>query len=308
MDIFEKQQRIDSIRGIVKARWFTIAILVILGLTLKVKYLTGEWAIGFEYLKMIAFSILAFGYNFAYWLFIRRPIEKIGERRLTIVSALQVIVDQLIYTLIFYFTGTVESVGFVLYFITILIASSLYRSRGIILTGALAVFLHNSLLIVEIKGLIPHITAYPGTIWFGNVFMTQGKMIGFTYYMAVAVIFSIILSGLFRKQIKALSDKSDTLTKQSRLLTSQTQELTQAKDQLQSAFTKSDIARKVATNAKEDLEKANLELRSKIDELEKFYKVTVGREVKMVELKLRIKELDETVKKLQDKLSKKHFA
>lgn len=305
MDIFEKQQRLDSIRGIVKARWINIALIVAMGFVLKTKYSVGEWAPGFEYFKMVAMGTFAFGYNFAYWLFIRRPIEKIGERSLSVVAALQVVMDQIMYTLVVYYSGTVESIAPVLYFITILIASSLYKTKGIILAGLLAVFLHNGLLIAELKGLIPHLTAYKGTVWFGNPFVTQGRITGVTFYMAVAVVFSIILSGLFKKRIKSLREQSDKLTQQSQVLTLQTQELTQAKDQLQGALTKSDVARRAATQAREEMEKANLELKQKIDELEKFYKITVGREVRMVELKSEIKNLKDTIKKLEDELSKK---
>jgi len=51
------------------------------------------------------------------------------------------------------------------------------------------------------------------------------------------------------------------------------------------------------------MEKANTELQKKIDELEKFYKITVGREVRMVELKSQIKDLKDTIKKLDEELS-----
>src|SRR4030042_3189987 len=37
MAVFEKQQRVDSVRGIIKARWFAIVIIVTLGLILKLR-------------------------------------------------------------------------------------------------------------------------------------------------------------------------------------------------------------------------------------------------------------------------------
>lgn len=46
----------------------------------------------------------------------------------------------------------------------------------------------------------------------------------------------------------------------------------------------------------ENLKKLNEELRKKVEELEKFKKFSVGRELKMVELKKRIKELEEKLK------------
>lgn len=300
MDPFEKQQRVDSVRGIVKARWINIALIIALGFALKTKYSAGgEWASGFEYFKMLIMGVFAFGYNFAYWLFIRRPIEKIGQRSLAIVAALQVIVDQLMYTLIVYYSGTVETIAPVLYFITILIASSLYKTRGIILAGLLAILLHNSLYIMELEGLIPHITAYKETVWFGNIFVSRGRMTGFTFYIGVAVVFSIILSDLFKKRIKTLREQGGKLIQQSQVLLKQTQELTQTKDWLHEALVKSDKARVELQKTKEELEKANLELKAKIEELEKYGRVTVGREIKMSELKQKIKTLEERMKELE---------
>lgn len=298
MDIIEKEQRIDSIRGIVKARWINIALIVALGFTLKIKYFVGEWALGFEYFKMIIMGAFAFGCNFAYWFYIRRPTEKIGERSLAAVAALQVIVDQIMYTLVVYYTGTVESIAPVLYFITILIASSLYKAKGIILTGLLAIVLHNSVLIAELKGLIPHIAGYPGTVWFGNPFVTRGKIIGFVFYMAVAVVFSIILSGLFRKRERKLREQKDELLTKTQALTELTKELEEAKASLEikvKARTKE--LEELTESLEEKVQGRTKELQDRIRELEKFHQLTIGRELKMVELKEEIKKLKEELVK-----------
>ena len=45
-----------------------------------------------------------------------------------------------------------------------------------------------------------------------------------------------------------------------------------------------------------ELEKSKAELQSKVNELEKFNRITIGREMRMVELKKRIKELEEKLK------------
>jgi len=51
----------------------------------------------------------------------------------------------------------------------------------------------------------------------------------------------------------------------------------------------------------EELKKLNEELKAKVDELEKFQKVAVGRELKMIELKKKIQELEEKLKKRKRK-------
>jgi len=295
MDIFEKQQRIEAIQKIVKVRWLNAAIIVSLGLVLKIQY--SGYALGFEYVKIGLLAVVAFGYNFIYWLFIRRPVDKISDRTLNTIALCQVVVDQIMYTMVFYFTGTVESIAFLLYYITILVASSLYKTRGIILSGILAVILHSGTLIIEYYRLIPHITAYPGTVWFGNPFMTRSKVIGFTFYMAVAVAFSVVLSNLIRNRESKLRQERDKVKEQSTALILQTQELTKTKDYLHEALTKSDKSRMELLAAQKQLE-------DKIRELEKYGEVTTGREIRMVELKEKIKKLEDVVNDLQTQVAK----
>jgi polyhydroxyalkanoate synthesis regulator phasin len=53
-----------------------------------------------------------------------------------------------------------------------------------------------------------------------------------------------------------------------------------------------------------ELEHSNLALKEKIEDLEKWQKLTVGREVKMSELKSKIDVLKEEILTLKDKLKK----
>lgn len=298
MDIVTKEQKIEAIKEIIKARYINTILIVTLGLVLKIKYFTGEWASNFEYLQILIMGLFAFGYNSAYWFYIQKPIKKINDWSLNIVAALQVIVDQIMYTLIYYYTGTIESVAFVLYFLTILIASTLYRTGGIILTALLAVFLHNGLLIIELLGKVAHLTAYPGTVWFGNVFVVRGKIIGFTFYMAAAVVFSIILSGLFRKREKILREQRDELSLKTQELIKTTQELQEAKTGLETKLKeKTERLKRISQDLEEKVKERTKELQLKIDELEKFRRLTIGREIKMIELKKEIEKLKKSKNK-----------
>jgi hypothetical protein len=282
MDIFEKQQRIEAIQKIVNVRWFNIAVLIALGVVLKL--ISPRWAEGFQYVEIGLMGVVAYGYNFIYWLFIRRPAEQISDRALNFIALCQVVVDQFLYTLIFYFSGTVESISFLLYYVAILIASSIYKTRGIVLSGLLAIFLHNGILTLEYYHLIPHITAYPGTNWFGIPEVTLGKIIGFTFYTVFVVAFSVALANLNRNREEKLRQQRDQLSGKTRLLTIQTEQLIQTK---------------------EELEKANLEAKEKIEELEKFSRLVVGRELRMAELKEELKNLKGETKPAKNQLTKK---
>jgi PAS domain S-box-containing protein len=52
--------------------------------------------------------------------------------------------------------------------------------------------------------------------------------------------------------------------------------------------------------AEEELRRSKEELQSKVEELEKFNKMTIGRELRMIELKRRIKELEYELKKKKE--------
>ncbi len=297
MELFEKEQRIDSIKGIIKARFINIFILVALGFILEIKYF-GGFAPALDYIKTGILGAVVLGYNFAYWLFINRPIEKIGNRSLAIISACQVVVDQIIYTLIFYFAGTVETMAFILYYLTILIASSIYKTKGIILAGLLAVILHNGVLVAEYYKIIPHLTAYEGTVWFGNPFITRGRIFGFVFYTGTAIVFSALLSGLFRKREEKLREQKDQLSAKTQDLTGLTKELEGAKTSLEIRVKERTEQLKTLTEGLEGkVKERTKELQLKIDELEKFQRLTIGREVAMVELKKEIKKIKEEIRK-----------
>jgi len=315
MDTFEKQQRIDTINGIIKVRWFIASIIIGIGFLLKAKYFGVGWGIGFgadilsAYLKISIFGAVAFGYNLIFWFFMRRlgrrPLEKISDRVLIIMSALQIIPDQLMFTVLYYFNGTVDTMAFMFYFFSLLLAGSLYKSRGIILTGILAGFLHSSILIIEYEKIIPHFNTYQGITFYGNLYVARGKTFSFICYIGITTFIAAFLSNLIRNRESRLRQQRDQLSGQTQLLTTQTQELTKTKDYLHEALTKSDKSRAELEKTKVDLEKANLELKTKLDEVEKYNKVTVGREVRMAELKEKIKTMEARMKELEQQINQK---
>ena len=310
MDIIEKQQRIEAINGIIKIRWFITIIIVGLGFALKAKYF-GSWGIGWgtsfisAYLKIGLLGTFVFGYNFIFWLIMRRlsrkDLGKINTKTLNIMSIMQIIPDQLIFTVVYYFQGTVDTMNFMFYFLSFFFAGSIYKTRGIILTGAISGFLYSAVTIIEAQGIIPHFNTYQGVTFFGNVFVTRGRIFSFICYIGIITFVAAFVSNLIKNREKRLRQQRDQLSVQTQLLTVQTQELSQTKDYLHEALTKSDKARSELEKTKADLEKANLELRAKLDEVEKYGEVTTGRELKMIELKDKIRTLELRINDLEKK-------
>lgn len=306
MDIFEKQETIEAIKVTVKARWIYASIIFLQGIVIKYGFPEIPLA-GTTTLSLILAS--AFFFNFGYWLYIRRPPEKMSTWGLQTVKALQVIMDSIWVSAILFFSGTIGKMVIVAYFIAIMNGASLYKTRGMILSTLFLQFLFTILAVSQYYGVMK--TEVPVKEIFSYPFSTKDKnsliflLVSFYSYSSGAALFGGYLAGLFRRREGRLKKQKNELTKKTNILALQTQELIQAKGELQSALTKSDVARKAASLARDEMEKANLELNEKIDELEKFYKVTVGREVRMAELKSQISELKATIKKLERELPEK---
>jgi len=303
MDLFEKQQTIEAIRAVIKARWFFASTVFAQGLL--VKFL----AIGVPLATTFQLSLILVGsyfYNFGYWLYLRRPPEKISSFWLKTIKVLQIALDQLAVSAILFFSGTVDKQVIVMYFISLMIGISLYGKKGIILSALGCSFLYSGLVILEYYGLLSSVQGVKFfTSVLGDFELVKLRIIGFNAYVISAAFFAWFISNLFRTREKRLQDKTTQAVKQSQILLTQTQELTQSKDQIQGALVISDIAGRAAAQSRDEAEKANTELQKKIDELEKFYKITVGREVRMVELKSEIKDLRQTIKNLEGEISKK---
>jgi len=306
MDLFEKQQTIEAIRAIVKARWFFASIVFLQGVTVKLFFTKVPLATT-PTLSLILLS--AFVFNLGYWMYLRRRPEKMSNWGLNTVKVMQILMDMIWVSLILYFSGTVGKMVILFYFVSIMIGAGLYRKKGVVFSTLLAQLLFTILITLQYKGLMR--TEVPTQEVFGTEFKVGDKQvltflsIAFYSYSLAVAIFAGYLAGLFKQREKRLMVQKNELLDKTAVLTTQTQELIQAKDQIEGALVKSDVAGRAAAQSRNEAEKANTELQKKIDELEKFYKITVGREVRMVELKSQMKELRQTIKNLEGEISKK---
>ncbi|MFH0819291.1 MAG: ATP-binding protein [Patescibacteria group bacterium] len=145
-----KLTKIQTLKYIVFSRWFMHLGILLLGLIQKM--------VGVAQFDPHIFALLAltYSYNLAYLLFLRRDPKKISNHGLYIISILQVVVDQLIYTIIIYSTGGIESLSFLFYFITIFMAILLFNEIEIIILTLLSGVLYLMVIIFEYIEIIPH--------------------------------------------------------------------------------------------------------------------------------------------------------
>jgi len=306
MTLYEKEQTIEAIKIIVRARWFYVLINGSQAAIIRLLFPENPLPTN-PLISLVIFSVLLF--NFGCWLYLRRPPEKIADLSLKILKFSQVAAEQLAITTFLYFSGTVNKLFLITYIIPILVGAGLYKARGIVFATFSTFILYTSLVLLEYFGLTPSVSPEAasqsaGKLLKGELALAKGQIIGFNLYVLAISIYAGYVANLFRGREKKLVVQTNELVQKTQLLTQQAQELMQAKNQIQSALVKSDVARSAANKARDELENANLELKQKIEELEKFYKVTVGREVRMAELKSEIKEFKKTIKKLEEKSRK----
>jgi hypothetical protein len=304
MDVFEKQQTIEAIKAVVKGRWFFESTLVLNGIISIIFFPEIPLPSSFF---LTAIIIGAFFLNFGFWLYSRRPIEKISDWGIQIVKALQVLMDQFWITAILFFAGTIGTLPIVLYFVVIMVGAILYKRKGIILCAISGCLFFTVLLFLQFKGIMHRVPPDKEILSVsfvpGNIHWLILNLIGFCFFYFSAAILAAFLAGLFKKREARLIVQKDELIHQTHLLTSQTQELTKTKDYLHEALTKSDKARGELEQTKTELEKSNLELKAKLVEVEKYGEITTGRELKMMELKNEIKDLRDIIANLKGRIS-----
>lgn len=280
MDTFDKEQTIEAIKTVIKARWFFVTVGIIQVVLIRM-LTTPLSAQAFSSLALLV--SIAYGYNFLYWLYLRRSPEKISIVGVRTTRVLQVAGDMLVISLMLYFDRTVNIFVAAFYLDVVLIASILYKKLGIFLTSFFTCVAFTILAYVEYLGFFPPLKALYYYSVKGNPSLLLRTLIIFYTCLAGAGFVSGYIATLFRKREKRLQVQRD--------------ELVQAKNQLNDTLAKSDKAVVELIKTKEVLSNTNIELRSKIEELEKFYRATVGRELKMVELKKEIAGLKSVLEK-----------
>ena len=300
MDVPEKQQIIESIKAITKARWFFASTVFIQGIIVKYFFpgvpLARTW-------QLVGILVISYIYNLSFSLYVHRPAEKITDWGIKIIKNLQLPLDALAVSAILYFSGTIDKLVVVWYFVVIMIGIAIYGKKGIIWSTFICSALYSGLAIMEYYGFL---NTPSGAIDFvsikGNLTVTEGRIIGFNTYMIAAGFFAWFLGDLFRRREKRLVGQRNELSQKTEQLTHQTQELTKTRDYLHEALSKSDKARAEVEKTKEELQKTNLELKAKIVELEKYGEVTTGRELRMVELKEKMKSMEHEIDELKGRL------
>jgi signal transduction histidine kinase len=199
-----KQQRIQMLRYIVASRWVLHALIVVLGLIQK--------AIGVADFNWNIFGLLAitYSYNFVFYLYLHRNPNRITQRGLFAISVVQVVFDQIVYSIVLYASGGVESLSFLFYFLTIFMAIVLFNELQIIALMLFTVALYVSVLMLEYEGIIPHLPRYhfdPG--FYQNIGVTVHNAATVVLIMVFTSFFAAFINNLIRQREEDIESERD---------------------------------------------------------------------------------------------------
>lgn len=201
-----KTKRIQLLRYIVASRWVLHALIVVLGLVQK--------AIGVADFNLTIFALLAvtYSYNLAFYFYLRRDPRRISERGLFWVSVAQVVFDQIIYSIVLYASGGVESLSFLFYFLTIFMAILLFNELQIIALMLFTVVLYIGVLTLEYRGVLEHIPRYhfdPG--FYQNIGVTVHNAATVVFILVFTSFFAAFINNLIRQREADIASERDRL-------------------------------------------------------------------------------------------------
>ncbi|MDD4271429.1 MAG: hypothetical protein PHF50_01350 [Patescibacteria group bacterium] len=258
--IFER--KIATNGWIIKTRWFYMVGVLIIGILTKT---ISQSNVGFPFIAMV-FLFLAYALINLMLYFAHKSVEKnFSKKLLYLISYTQIIVELAFFTIIMHSAGGIESISTVFFFLPVVSASLIFGSRGSIITAVAAGLLINLLILAEYYGVISHIDRYNvPTLEFQSLPIALTKTITTSIFFVIIGSFSGYGASMLFKREKSFEEKKRQLDEQTKQVVKRSRELAAAKQ----------------------------ELDNKVVELRRFQQQTVGRELKMIELKNKIKKLE----------------
>ncbi len=206
----------------------------------------------------------------------------------------------IMYTFILHYTGGIEWVAIILFFVTVIEANFILPKNKSMIITCLATTLCCSVFLLEYFGIVPHY----------RFFTSTGDFYKNTFYVFLTMGFGCIFELNYIGSLVASYSK--TFRQISNDLRNEKRKLTEAYAKLENV--KSILAEEVKARTNElEAEKTGLEekvkqrtsdLQEKIEEMEKIQKITLGRELKMIELKKEVDKLKEENQSLLASLEK----
>ncbi|MEK7158343.1 MAG: ATP-binding protein [Patescibacteria group bacterium] len=206
MDRFRKERLESTMKTVILGRW-----IIILGASATgvIQKLLGSSSINLSMENMTLLIVSAMIYNVIFLLYLAGRHER-SVTGLKVMSVLQVLADQFIFTLVVYFTGGAESLSFVFYILPIMVSTVLFSASGILLLAFINVLLYVGLIAAEYVDVIPHLSRYnfdPGI--YLNLGVTVSNSLLVITTVMLGAIFSSFISRLLIEREEELRSERD---------------------------------------------------------------------------------------------------
>ena len=209
------------------------------------------------------------------------------------------IIHILILTAIVYYLGGIESFVPLLYSTIIIYSVFLLSEKRSFIITFLSILSFSTLVALEYFNIIPHIAPFGDTGVYKDPYHIFSRVLTISVIFILSVLVANRYSRIIKEQSKDILKVQAELKKTNKELKEKVKELESVRVNLEEA--KETLEVRVAARVKEleeltqsleeKVKKRTKEIQKKVQELEKFQKFTVGREIKMIELKKKIKKI-----------------
>lgn len=237
---FQTERKIEANRWIIKARWFYMAGILLIGLLTKT---ISKSNVYFTATEMVAIVIIFIFLNLLFYLLIT-TIEKRraaggskNTKLLSFLSYLQIISELVTFTIVMHKAGGVESMSSAFFFLPIMSASLLFGLRGSVTVALISGVLINGLVVSEHFNIIPHISRYGiNSAEASNLSFALTKTITTSVSYLVLGIFAGYSSKLLIRRENMLKEKTEKLNQESWLRVGELKQLENSRESLKKAL------------------------------------------------------------------------
>lgn len=197
------------------------------------------------------------------------------------------LVMNLLLTVVVHYLGGIEGIGFFIYSFLVIEAGIILKKRGVILVTLSSVFFYGTLAFLEYFGVIPHHSLFAvgkgyQSLRYLLVHVGGGVLVGLSYSAFITSRFANVYQ-----------ETGEALEKEREVLIKTQDQLRVARDTLEVRVrARTEALKRLTEDLERQVKERTKELEEKIEELENFQKFAVGREMKMMELKRKIKDLE----------------
>lgn len=214
------------------------------------------------------------------------------------------IIHILILTMIVYYLGGIESFIPLLYSTIIIYSVFLLSEKRSFIVTFLSILSFSALVALEYFNIIPHTAPFGATGVYKDPYHIFSRVFTISVIFILSVLVANRYSKIIRKQSSNISATQAELEKTNKDLKQKVKEIENTRAILEDTKRTLEVRVKarvkeleeLAQGLEEKVKKRTREIQKKVQELEKFQKFAVGREIKMVELKKKLKELQKNNK------------